>query len=275
MKILLLIILLINLGCSQVKENSFQFRPIKCNPDEMPKFDGNKVTFLDDQGNPLKDTIIGEIEKRRRVFKPCREIIYKSEFKTKKGELISKGRIKMMAKGKRWQYQPDKQDEILIQYEFSQKDFDSNKIHQLNKGLIADKWVGEVTEGVIENVEKVWMHPFRFNQYNFTEVAPFPEIKFPLRIGKTWTGNLQIQEGWGDWENTSVYSEYQVVNKETIITSYGKIKNCWKIKSKAKFKLGESTFDYWFQEELGFVKMSYKNYGNQTLQIVLVDVIEN
>ena len=171
MKKLIVIVLLINLGCTNNDENTYQFQPIKCNPEEMPKFDGNKVTLLDDNEEPLRDTIFGGIEKRRTIFKPCREIIYKSEFKTEKGELISKGRIKMMAKGTRWQFQPEKQDEILIQYEFNQKDFDKNKIHQLNKGLIADKWIGEVTEGVIENVEEVWMHPFRFNQYNFTMCA--------------------------------------------------------------------------------------------------------
>ena len=33
-------------------------------------------------------------------------------------------------------------------------------------------------------------------------------------------------------------------------------------------------FDYWFSEELGFVKMNYKNYGNQTLQIELIQIIE-
>jgi len=241
----------------------------------MPKFDGNKVTFLDDKGNPLKDTIIGVIEKRRTVFKPCREMIYQTEFKTEKGELISRSRIKMMAKGKRWQFQPEKQDEILIQYEFTQKDFDRNKEYQLNKRMIADKWAGEVREGIIENVEYIWMHPFRFNQYNFTEVAPFPEVKLPLKIGKSWTGTLHIQEGWGDWEDTHKYSEYKVIDRESIKTNLGQLENCWKIESKAKIELGESTFDYWFHEEFGFVKMDYKNYGNQTLQIELVEVKEN
>jgi hypothetical protein len=274
MKYIILSALLFALGCSSKKENVYKFQPTSCNPDVMPMFDGDKVTILDDNGNPIKDTILGGIEKRRTVFKPCREMIYHAEFKTEAGKLISKSRIKMMAKGKRWQFQPEKQDEILIQYEFTQEDFNRNKKHQLNKGILSKKWVGETSEGVIENIEEIWMHPFRSNQYNFTEVAPFPEIKLPLRIGKSWTGTLHIQ-GWGDWKNTHKYAEYKVVGKETIETNFGRIENCWKIESKSEFELGESTFDYWFNKELGFVKMKYKNYGKQTLEIDLAEVKEN
>lgn len=271
MKNLILIILILLAGCSNITENNYQFQPTTCNPEPTPKFDGNKITILDN-GKPVRDTIIGAIEKRRTVFKPCREMIYNTVFKEKGGQLITKSRIKMMAKGIRWKLQPEKQDEILIQYEFTQKDFDQNKLHQLNKSLKFDKWLGELSEGVIENVEEVWMHPFRFNQYNFTEVAPFPFIKLPLSIGKSWTKSLSIKEGWGDWENTYVNAEYKVVGKEAIKTDFGVIENCWKIESKSSFKLGKSTFEYWFNEELGFVKMNYKNYGNQTLQIVLAEV---
>lgn len=275
MKKIVIIIIFLNLSCSRVKDKSYQFKSIKCNPEEMPKFDGNKVSILDNEGNALKDTIIGGIEKRRIVFKPCREMIYKAEFKSEKEELITRSRIKMMANGKRWRFQPEKQDEISIQYEFDQKDIDKNKQHQLNKGLDLNMWTGEVKEGIIENVEQVWMHPFRFNQFNFTEVAPFPEVNFPLKIGNRWTARLHIQEGWGDWEDTHKYSEYEIVDRETIKTDLGIIKNCWKVKSIAKFKLGESKFDYWFNEDLGFVKMNYKNYGNQTLEIELIEVNEN
>ena len=180
----------------------------------------------------------------------------------------------MMANGERWQYQPDKQDEIVVQYEFSQSDFDENLKHQLNRGLVKPNWLGQVSEGVIENVEEVWMHPFRMNQYNFTEVAPFPHIRYPLEIGRMWTDGIEIQKGWGDWENSSIQSEYEVKNKTTIRTEYGRIDDCWEIHSKSIFKLGETTFHYWFNEELGFVKMDYTNYGNQTLQIELIEINE-
>ncbi len=269
---LILMILLLNIGCSENHKNNSEFTSIECAPEKMPEFDGNKVTILDDNGNPLKDTIFGGIEKRRTVFKPCREMIYRAEFKSDKKELISNGRIKMVATGRRWEFQPEKQDEIIVQYEFTEEDFEKNQKNQLNKGFLTDSWMKEGIEGVIENVEEVWMHPFRYNQFNFTEVAPFPEVKFPLHIGKSWTGNLSIQEGWGDWENTNGYFEYKIVDKENITTNYGQIDDCWKIESKSKYEFGESKFDYWFSETLGFVKMDYRNYGNQTLVIELEEV---
>jgi len=269
---LALIIIFLNCGCTEI--NKAEFTSIECAPEEMPEFDGNKVTFLDDGGNPIKDTIIGGIEKKRTVFKPCRELIYRATFKSDQNELISSSRIKMMATGKRWQFQPEKQDEIIVQYEFTNGDFKRNQKNQLNKGFIENKWMKEAIESVIENVEEVWMHPFRFNQFNFTEVAPFPEVKFPLEIGKSWTGNLQIQKGWGDWENTSGYFEYQVTDKKDITTSFGIIEDCWKIESKSTYEFGQSKLDYWFSEQLGFVKMNYINYGNQTLEIELEEANE-
>lgn len=267
---LFLIILFFSVGCSNF--NNSEFTTIKCAPEVMPKYDSIKVKLLDENGNSQKDTIIGKIEKRRTVFKPCREMIYRAKFKSDKNELISDSRIKMMAIGKRWKYQPEMQDEIVIQYEFVNEDFEKNQVYQLNKSLNRKIWTKEGIEGVIENAEEVWMHPFRYNQFNFTEVAPFPQVKFPLHIGKNWTGNLSIQEGWGDWDNTNGYFEYKIIDKENITTIYGQIDDCWKIESKSKYEFGESKFDYWFNEKLGFVKMDYKNYGNQTLLIELEEV---
>lgn len=129
-----LIITLLIYSCSEIQKSEFTF--IECTPEEMPKFDGNKVTFLDKYGKPIKDSIIGGIEKRRTVFKPCRELIYRAKFKSEKNELISSSRIKMMATGKRWEFQPEKQDEIILQYEFTNGDFNRNKKIQLNKGFL-------------------------------------------------------------------------------------------------------------------------------------------
>ncbi len=118
------------------------------------------------------------------------------------------------------------------------------------------------------------MHPFRSNQFNFTEISPFPEIKYPLEIGKKLTDELRITDGWGDWSHTSGHSEYQVVSIETVNTNYGSIDDCWHIKSKSRFPFGESILDFWFNDSLGFVKKEYVNYGEQTLSIELEKVLD-
>lgn len=251
-----------------------EFSELTCSPEPTPKYDGNKVTILDDDQNPLRDTIKSHIEKKREVFKPCREMIYRAIWKSKSGHVITDSRIKMMATGLRWDMQPEIQDEIIIQVEYSEQDIDRTKKYQLNQRILDRRWMEQGIEGVIENVEEIWMHPFRFNQYNFTEVAPFPEVKFPLEVGKSWTGNLRILEGWGDWENTSGNFNYKVISHEDINTKFGQITNCWQIQSKSKYQFGDSEFEYWFNEKLGFVKQEYKNYGNQTLSIELEEVNE-
>ncbi|KXX66519.1 hypothetical protein AVL50_31840 [Flammeovirga sp. SJP92] len=227
---------------------------------------------MDDHGIPLRDTLLDLIERKTTVFQPCREMIYQTKFSDKNNEIISSGRIKMMATGRKWKFQPEKQVEVALQYEYTAEDYEKCKEHQLNTKLGFDHWINEATEGVIENVEKVWMHPFRFNQYTFTEVAPFPEVIFPLSIGKSWTGRLSLQEGWGDWENSSGSFKYKVVARENIGTKYAEIQNCWKIESKATYSFGESKLNYWFHEELGFVKFEYLNYGHQKLMIELAEV---
>lgn len=265
------------MGCKESEQSSpllSEFSDIFCSPDPMPKFDQNIVTLLDENQNPVKDSVVSQIEKTRIIFRPCREMIYRAIWRDKSGKEITNSRVKIMATGTRWEMQEEKQDELIIQYEYSQRDIDRTNKHQLNKGLLDKKWKKSLPEGVIENVERVWMHPIRFNQYNFTEVAPFPEVEFPLSIGKIWTGNLRIMGGWGDWNGTSGSFHYEVKARETIKTNFGTIEDCWRILSKSTYPFGNSDLEYWFHESLGFVKKEYKNYGGQTLSIELEKLIQ-
>jgi hypothetical protein len=260
----------LSFACSDPPSSAFT--QVECINEEMPAYDGRKVSLLNDEGVPYKDTILEKIEKRRTVFKPCRAYIYIARFYSAEEELITESRIKMVATGQRWKYQPEMQDEVVIQYAFSESDKKISLPHQLNRSLPDFDWINEERTGVIENVEKVWMHPFRANQFTFTEVAPFPEVEFPLKVGKSWTGQLRIQQGWGDWENTSGNFLYEVVAREAAETAYATLQDCWKIKSRASYSFGASYLDYWFHDTLGFVKMDYRNYGGQRLRIELQEV---
>lgn len=261
-------------GCTSHPKEAVEFSEIECSITEMPKYDGRKVSLLDTNGVAYKDTIVGQIEKRRTVFKPCRSYTYKADYYNSEDKLITTSRIRMTASGKRWHLQAEKQDEIIIQYEYTDQDIKESLKYRLNKTLPNLVWQAEEITGIIENVEEVWMHPFRSNQFIFTEVAPFPMVRFPLEAGKEWTNQLSILEGWGDWENTVGNKSYKIIGQETIETTYGQIKDCWKIESTSSFPFGQSKLDYWFDEELGFVKMNYQNYGNQSLDIELVEVNE-
>lgn len=249
--------------------------PGDCTEETMPEYDEIIAKLLDNEGNPYKDTVIERIVKKRDVFKPCRKYVFIATYLDKDGNLISESKISMMSTGKRWKHQPELQDEIIINYDY---DYSQSEIEEINKYNInatrpRTVWHKSNTTGIIENVKEIWMHPFRDNQFHFTEVAPFPYIKFPLEIGKTWTQQLNIVNGWGDWNNTTGTNHYSVEETEDLNIKYGRIKGCWKIKSSSRYPFGDSFFDYWFHHELGFVKMNYTNYKGQKLHLELVELI--
>ncbi|MDJ1479135.1 hypothetical protein QNI16_01490 [Cytophagaceae bacterium YF14B1] len=159
----------------------------KCNPAEpTAKYDYIKVSLLDDNGNPVKDTIVGQILRLKNAFKPCREAMYKATYKTAENILISQRLISLLPTGKSWEYGSDRQTEIVITYHSAQ--FQQKNIQRFypNRAFAKQMMVttGETT-GISENEQEVWMHPFRANEYHFTEVAPFPDVKLPLEKGKS------------------------------------------------------------------------------------------
>jgi len=207
----------------------------------------------------------------RKVFEPCKEFIYSAKYWDAEYNLISQERIWVMASGQAWEYQPDRQDEILIQYQY-----DSSKMDEINKYSINPEfqyWTTQTNTGIIETNSETWMHPFRSNQYAFTEVAPFPTVRFPLEQGKTWSSNLNIYDGWGVWANSTLNNTYEVVGYESIATEYGELE-AWHVSSITTAEFGTSTHNFWYSMELGFVKMIIKNYAGQLLQFELTEVKE-
>ena len=263
------------ISCTRKPKQDFVFEKIECSPSEMPEYDGEVVTLLDNQtGKPLRDTLVERVVKTRTIFKPCREYIYLATYKDSLNRLISSSKVWMMATGTRWEGQKAKQDEIIVQYEFDDTQLQQIKKYFVNRLLLDNPWQVKQKEGIVENVKGVWMHPFRSNQYNFTEVAPFPEVKFPLQIGKTWTSQLSIGPGWGDWSTTSIHNEYKVIELTEIKTPYKEFKKCWKVYATSSANFGESIHEFWFDEAYGFIKMHYTNYQAQTLTFELLDVID-
>ncbi|MFK7953887.1 MAG: hypothetical protein AB8B73_13660 [Ekhidna sp.] len=209
-----------------------------------------------------------------RVFKPCRQYIYNAKFWDAEFNLISENQIWMMATGKPWDGQPELQGELIIQYEYDSTQIAIINTHNINNQLNNRNWTRMEVTGIIENENNVWMHPFRSNQFNFTEVATFPEVRTPLHVGKKWSTTLSIHEGWGDWTNSTLNNFYEVQSYEAIDLSYGEL-DAWHINSYTEASFGSSSHHFWFHPEFGFVKMVIHNYAGQTLQIELMDVIEN
>ena len=207
------------------------------------------------------------------IFKPCREYIYRARYWDQGYELISDEYIWMMATGRDWEYEPDSQDEIAIQYSPDQTKIDFIKQYTINPEFESGWKEGEVT-GIIETEETVWMHPFRSNQYIFTEVASFPYVKLPLERGNQWTSSLNIYENWGRWSDNTLQSTYSVIDLEVVETGVGSLE-AWHVKGVSTATFGTSIHDFWYHENYGFVKMVINNYAGQVLSFELIEVKED
>lgn len=142
------------------------------------------------------------------------------------------------------------------------------------KGKIWDfPWQKKGTTGAIETNSSVWIHPIRSNQYVYTEVAPFPEVKFNhLKIGGAWSSGLEILFGWDNFKG-SVKSDFEVVEKINYSYQTLELVNCWQINSKAVHsELGVSTNDFLFHEEHGFVEMRYTFYNGVRVDFRMIKI---
>ncbi len=212
-----------------------------------------------------------KIPKKRIIFKKGKVYHYKAFYLGSNNDTLSNSFVNIRATGLRWDQQPESQD--LIYYEFLDYKADSIKLsnHKINKEF--QIWTDNSATGVTENIEQVWMHPIRNNQYKFTEVAPFPEVHLPLKKGEKWERIVNIGKGWGEWDGQTVKSKYKISGRATYLLEGSEI-SCWVIKSVAKCSSGKSKLLTLFNEEYGFVKMEYQNYENEKLVFELIDVEE-
>ncbi len=206
-----------------------------------------------------------KIPKVRKIFKKGKNYIYRAEHLSTSGQLISSSRIKLVSTGERVYFAPERQDKVFYVYpDYKRDSAIYSKISKIKY------WSMQVEEGIIENIEEVWMHPMRHNQYRFTQIAPYPHVELPLQLGKTWETNLNIIEGWGEWSNQSGTSEYFINSKDSFYLENKSIE-CWVIKAQTDFPFGKSQVEFWFNEEYGFVVYKYSIYTGDKLIVTLIE----
>lgn len=240
---------------------------VACKRTELDSFD---IEISYRLVNNQLDTVSRKLKKTYSAFEPCRVNTYQAIYTDRKGVELSNEQIITLATGNRWEHQPNIQNELLINYEIHDKnERDRLKELSINK-TYSGTWKENVIEGVIENEERIWMHPFRSNQYIFTEVAPFPEIQLPIQIGKKWSSEIQITEGWGVWNQTNWRHKYKIVGSTSRNYPFGFLDNCIKVTAVSSNKrFSKCKLDLWYHENYGFIELNYKNYKGQQLSIVL------
>jgi len=114
------------------------------------------------------------------IFSPKTTYNYVALFINAKGDTLSKENILIKPSGKPWAFDK-KQTAFSVSYNYTIEDSltFSHHINPQTKKTKKPKrygWNRHITTGAIENNEEIWMHPIRDNQYNYTEIAPFPKI---------------------------------------------------------------------------------------------------
>lgn len=153
--------------------------------------------------------------------------------------------ITLTPTGNPWRIAPDKQRELIINYNLAGLDT------SVFAGLPSIGWVHADTTGFVENAQTCWIHPPRHNQYKILELAPFPRVEFPLEAGNTYARVLFIGEGWGDISNTKVKWNYEIM---------GETDGRWHIRASAIPELRSNevnTLEFEFHPEEGFDQLEY------------------
>jgi len=155
-------------------------------------------------------------------------------------------------------------DQIIIKYEYSN-----------DKGTI--KGISEIT-GVIEDSTFVFLHPPRSNGFNFLQYAPFPKIHINYSH-IAWIDVIEIPAK-RDFNLPALTLEYTYTKvDDTTIVFKGEKITCQVIKSEVtKNNFGiTSGATFIFNNELGFISMSYSVEINNCLQKIVFNLenIEN
>lgn len=130
-------------------------------------------------------------------------------------------------------------------------------------------WVDSTGEGALEN-GRLWIHPFRSNQYVLTEMAPFPMVHLPVSEGTTWKSLLKLPKVWGRFSG-KVKNTYTVIGKESREYGWGS-EECWRVESKGKHRrIGTSSLTIFYNEEFGFLEMKYQLFNGDTVLFELVE----
>lgn len=134
--------------------------------------------------------------------------------------------------------------------------------------------------GVIESEQEIFLHPPRHGKYTILEFSPFPIVKFPLEIGKSWSWPLLIGIGWAKMAGIANFNTpYEFTHNYSVtgVSTYKwgtNIISCFTIEGSCKSPFGNSKLIAHFNQKYGFVKMEYSNMDGSLYTFNLENVQE-
>ena len=128
---------------------------------------------------------------------------------------------------------------------------------------------------IIENNEKVWIHPPRTYFFKILELNPFPDILKPYTIGREWDWSLEIGDYWGnvkwkEWEGVIINKQYYKITGDTVLNTKTGNLHCYIVDSYAVSELGKTYLTSYFNDKYGFIKLDYTNIDGSKIVLNLI-----
>jgi len=203
---------------------------------------------------------IGQIQKEKIYGK---EVIYIFEYSIfDNGTLKKEGEIYLGCLGNLKTYpKGDPQYQVIW----------TNKKEDLNRKV--------PSTGIIETLNKVYLHPPRHYVFSILEYTPFPEIHFPISKGQEWSKKLALGKYWvNDKYNMKAEDvllfEYKYINKQeyTPLFLSNKSIDCYYIYANTTNTNPETSFSGLYNSNYGFVKLTFKNIDNSLIILELKSI---
>jgi hypothetical protein len=103
---------------------------------------------------------------------------------------------------------------------------------------------------------EVWLHPPRSRDFRYSELLPFPWVKFPIELGQEIEWDLTPKDGWKELEGVEVTGKLKVTDK--IYCDFPAVKDsCWVIDITSTCSIGSFSGQYYYHEKIGFVYFYY------------------
>ena len=213
--------------------------------------------------------------KELKVFRHGRNMVYTAIRINNENDTIANTRIHMMPDGTGWgDAAASLQSQVIYKYEYTSRD-SLEHIEELIETVNQDFWIRYDTTGVIENNKKIWMHPFRNNEFFKTEIAPFPHVEFPITKNSMVDvkPKVMILKNWGLYTSSQTECEYEYVGiEQREYKPLGKIE-CHKYTALGFNNFnGISTIEYFYNKEYGFVEMNYEIHDGDVIKFVIEEV---
>lgn len=189
---------------------------------------------------------------------------------------------KLYQSGKIWNYEAEYRSvDSLFNYEIQMIPGGSFLFQQKIKWLVTVPdslrtegflFRSDATTGFIESEEKIWLHPPRTHRFKYiTQLAPYPQVQFPLVLGDTIKGSINMVGNWGAWNGKSTSYELVLTSKEYSAMYQDSL---WVLQGRGVLEQDTATVTHRFSETKGFVESLYENNRGVYFYMKLKEVEE-